>query len=105
MRLLRAESGAITNSDLSDCRTRLHCPVQDFDPAAHLGAKDHRRLSWVSQLAVVAAEAALVGAAGPCDHAAALLPERTGVVVGTATGGFVVAEPFFRNFYTPDRWR
>jgi 3-oxoacyl-[acyl-carrier-protein] synthase II len=68
--------------DAADSPVRFACEVPGFDPAAHLGAKDARRLDRFAQLAVVAAAAALDDAGSP-----AVDPERAAVVAGSGFGG------------------
>jgi 3-oxoacyl-[acyl-carrier-protein] synthase II len=103
-RLLRGESGAqrIAEFDVSDSPSQVHCPVREFEPQRYFDAKEQRRLNRVAQFAVAAAGSALEDATG----GAAPLPfDRTGVISGTATGGFVVSEPFFRDYYMDRRVR
>ncbi|XES01480.1 beta-ketoacyl synthase N-terminal-like domain-containing protein [Streptomyces sp. S1D4-11] len=58
-----------------------------FDPAAHIGARDRRRMDRLSQLAVASCRAALA-------HAGLHADEHTGVVLGTGLGPMRSIEDF-----------
>ncbi|MCT9110143.1 beta-ketoacyl synthase N-terminal-like domain-containing protein [Streptomyces mirabilis] len=58
-----------------------------FDPAAHIGARDRRRMDRLSQLAVASCRAALA-------HAGLKADEHTGVVLGTGLGPMRSIEDF-----------
>ncbi|MGW3632693.1 beta-ketoacyl synthase N-terminal-like domain-containing protein [Streptomyces sp. NPDC005122] len=65
----------------------LHVARADFDPAAHIGARDRRRMDRLSQLAVASCRAALA-------HAGLDADEHTGVVLGTGLGPMRSIEDF-----------
>ncbi|MFG3589839.1 beta-ketoacyl synthase N-terminal-like domain-containing protein [Streptomyces sp. NPDC047990] len=65
----------------------LHVARADFDPAAHIGARDRRRMDRLSQLAVASCRAALA-------HARLDADEHTGVVLGTGLGPMRSIEDF-----------
>ncbi len=78
----RSGVGPITQFDVSHLPVRIAGEVKGFDPARYLPAKEARRISRASQLAVAAAQEALAmaGLAPP-------LGERAGVCIGTGIGG------------------
>lgn len=74
----------ITLFDRSEIETQIACEVKGFDPAAHLGAKEARKLDRFAQLALVAAREALD------DAGLAIGPHNThriAVYTGSAMGG------------------
>ena len=84
--LIEGKSGAapITHFDASGHKTRFACEVKGFDPAAHLGSKEARRMDRFCQFAVVAAkEAAQQAGLKVTDENR----DRIGVIVGTGIGG------------------
>ena len=84
--LIEGKSGAapITHFDASGHKTRFACEVKGFDPAAHLGTKEARRMDRFCQFAVVAAnEAAQDAGLKVTDENR----DRIGVIVGTGIGG------------------
>src|SRR2546428_1848416 len=96
-RLRSGESGgvALTDMDLSECRTRIGVRVTGYDPSLHLSIRDLRRLSLTSQMALVASAEAIRSAdlrVNECD------PLRLGIVLGGATGGFVEVEPILLTY-------
>ena len=60
-RVAQGESGIgpITHFDAAEHKTRFAGEVKDFDPVAHFGRKDARRMERVAQLALAAAAQAL----------------------------------------------
>ena len=70
---------------------KIACEVKGFDPGKHMDAKDARRMARCSQLAIVAARAAVADAGldlGREDR------ERIGVALGTGMGGMdILIEP------------
>ncbi len=84
--MCRGESGGgrITRFDTSQTEVQIACEVKGFDPLAHFGAKEARKLDRFAQFALVAAEEAL--------HDAGLAvsgepSDRVAVVMGSAIGG------------------
>ncbi len=63
--------------------------VRDFEPTDYMDRKESRRLARFSQLAVAATAEALVDAR---LSAAAVGPERVGVLIGTGSGGLPETE-------------
>ncbi len=78
----RSGIGPITQFDPSHLPVHIAGEVKGFDPTRYIPAKEARRISRASQLAVAAAQEALAqaGLAPP-------LGERVGVVMGTGIGG------------------
>lgn len=74
--------GPITLFDASDFKTRFAGEVKGFDPVAHFGRKEARRMDRSTQLALAAAGQALADAGLPIGES-----ERVGVVLGTGIGG------------------
>ncbi|MCO5182789.1 MAG: beta-ketoacyl-ACP synthase II [Anaerolineae bacterium] len=77
--------GRITQFDPSDLPTQIAGEIKGFDPRAYMNHKDARRMSRASQLGVAVAKQAVedAGLAGGFRD-----PERVGVVMGTAMGGW-----------------
>ena len=84
--LIEGKSGAapITHFDASGHKTRFACEVKGFDPAAHLGSKEARRMDRFCQFAVVAANEAVQNAALKVTDENR---DRIGVIVGSGIGG------------------
>ncbi len=83
----RSGIGQIEGFDLGDCPVLIGGELKGFDSAAHLGFKEAKRMARFSQMAVVAAEAALA------DAGLTLTDEEkgeAGVLLGTAVGGTAV---------------
>ncbi len=89
--LLAGRSGVtkITQFDASDLACQIAAEVKNFDPKRYINFKAARRMARVSQLAVAAAQEAIkdAGLEKPVPE-----PERTGVLVGTAMGGYERAD-------------
>ncbi|MCO5199155.1 MAG: beta-ketoacyl-ACP synthase II [Anaerolineae bacterium] len=85
--LLAGNSGIcrITQFDPSDLPTQIAGEIKGFDPRAYMNHKDARRMSRASQLGVAVAKQAVedAGLSGGFRD-----PERVGVVMGTAMGGW-----------------
>ena len=74
----------------------------DFDPKEYLNFKEARRMSRCSQMAQVAARMAMEDAGLTVDDIEAE-SERTGVVVGTALGGYEVMEQSTYRYKSSNR--
>lgn len=89
--LLAGRSGIrpVTLFDASELPCKIAGEVVDFDPSDQISSKNRRRMSRVSQMAVVTAARAVAdaGLAVPLTNG-----ERVGVSFGTAIGGFEKAE-------------
>src|SRR4051812_3225485 len=78
--------GPITQFDPGTLPVRIAGEVKGFDPLNYLEPKEARRMARCSQFAVAAAKEAAADARLVIGES--VKPERTGVVVGTALGGF-----------------
>ena len=85
----RCGIGQVTRFDATGLPCTIAGEIKGFDPAAYIPAKEARRLSRASQLAVAAARQAMddAGFNGHVPH-----PDRTGVIIGTGMGGFEKAD-------------
>jgi 3-oxoacyl-[acyl-carrier-protein] synthase II len=73
----------ITRFDASGYPTRFAAEVSEFDPIAHFGRKEARKLDRFTQLAMVASREAVTMASLDVSS----MGERTGVLIGSAFGG------------------
>jgi len=80
----RSAVGPITRFDASGLGTQIAAEVRDFDPEAHFGRKEARRMEPFVQYAVAAAREAVADAG---LQNGGLPRTRTGVIVGTGIGG------------------
>jgi 3-oxoacyl-[acyl-carrier-protein] synthase II len=80
----RSGVGPITLFDASAFKTRFAAEVKGFDPEAHLGRREARRMDRFTQFAVVATGQAISDAGLTID---ASNRDRVGVVLGTGIGG------------------
>jgi 3-oxoacyl-[acyl-carrier-protein] synthase II len=85
----RSGIAAISRFDATGFETRFAGEVKGFDPVAHLGRKESRRLDRYAQMAVVVARAAVAQAKLPIRDGAA---DRVGVLMATAMGGIETIE-------------
>jgi 3-oxoacyl-[acyl-carrier-protein] synthase II len=81
----RSGVGPITQFDASDLPCRIAGEIKDFRPQDYIDFKEARRMARASQLAVVAAQQAVEDASLPVPLSD---PERVGILIGTALGGF-----------------
>ena len=81
----RSGVGPITQFDAAEFPARIAGELKGFDPVDYMGRKEARRMARCSQVAVAAAQAALVDAGLDLPLAD---EERVGVLIGTAIGGF-----------------
>ena len=102
----------ISHFDASEFKTQFAGEVKDFDPVAHFGRKEARRLERISQLALAAANQALEDAAlNGVDR------DQVGVALGSGVGALAAmvenaqtlqekgpnrVSPFFMPMMLPD---
>lgn len=84
----RGLAGPISRFDASAISVRIGCEVQGFDPVAHAGPKESRRMDRATQLGFAAAMDAAAAAGLP----ASLDPSRAAVIAGTGVGGLMTME-------------
>ncbi|HXV90104.1 MAG TPA: beta-ketoacyl-ACP synthase II [Gemmatimonadales bacterium] len=83
-------AGPITRFDPARLPVRFACEVKGFDPARYMDRKEIRRFDLFAQFAMAAATQALANAGIPdLDGVDAT---RTGVIIGTGTGGIATFE-------------
>jgi 3-oxoacyl-[acyl-carrier-protein] synthase II len=87
----------ITHFDSSRLPVHIAAEIKNFEPHHFMSAKDARRMSRPTQLAVAAASQA-VQSAGLVYPFSQELAERSGVLVGTAMGGFDKVEQGVQEF-------
>jgi 3-oxoacyl-[acyl-carrier-protein] synthase II len=85
----RSGIGPITQFDASDLPCRIAGEVKGFDPRDFIDFKEARRMSRASQLAVAAAQMAIIDSGRPIEVED---PEGTGVIIGTGIGGLERAD-------------
>ncbi len=95
--LLNGDSGvvALTEFDLSKCRSRIGARVRGYDPVDHFTNRELRRLNLTSQFALVAADQAFADAMLDGDDRSR---SCVGVIIGSAAGGSVEVESIVRSF-------
>ncbi len=84
----RSGIGPITLFDATGYPSRIAGELKGFEPQKYVGFKEARRMARSSQVAVATAQEAIADAGFNNGWAN---PERVGVVVGTAMGGFDMA--------------
>src|SRR5512143_4042384 len=84
--LLAGNSGAgpITHFDASQHKTRFAAEVKGFDPLAFFGQREARKMDRFAQLAIAAANEAILDAGLKIDEGNR---DRVGVLIGTGIGG------------------
>ncbi|MGQ9627729.1 MAG: beta-ketoacyl-ACP synthase II [Anaerolineae bacterium] len=98
----RSGIGPVTLFDASELPSRIAAEVKGFDPTRYMAPKQARRMARCSQFTIAAGweamvDAGLVDASQIGTEAGEVKPgwedgERTGVLLGTAIGGFDEAE-------------
>ncbi|MSQ40881.1 MAG: beta-ketoacyl-[acyl-carrier-protein] synthase II [Dehalococcoidia bacterium] len=78
--------GPIHAFDAGNQEVKIAAEVKGFDPEAHLGRKESRRMDRFAQFAVVAAQEAARHAS---LHLAGDMAERTAVLIGSGMGGIL----------------
>ncbi|GAB4436919.1 MAG: beta-ketoacyl-ACP synthase II [Anaerolineae bacterium] len=89
--------GRITHFDPSPLPVHIAAEVKEFDPTRWIPAKEGRRMSRPTHFAVAAAQQA-VADAGLTAPFPDELGERSGVLLGTAMGGFDKVEQGVREY-------
>ena len=89
--LISGKSGisAVTRFDASDIASRVASEINDFNPEDYMDPKEARRNDRYAQLALAASHHALTDAGLSRDD---IVPERTGVIVGSGIGGMETIE-------------
>lgn len=95
-RLLAGDSGVdvVQDMDLSKSGSRIGAQVRDFIPEDHFSAKEIKRLSRSTLLAILAGDEAMAGHTFPPEGA-----HRRGVLIGSSIAGFTASEAHFEEFY------
>lgn len=90
--LINGRSGIapITQFDASHLPVRIAGEVKHFDPLKYIEPKEARRMSRCSHFAIAAGQEALRDAG--LEIGRDVRPERAGVVIGTAMGGFEMVD-------------
>jgi len=87
---------AVDLFDTSAYRTHIGAQVKGFDPFAHFGKKELRRMSRCDLFGILAAREAMADSGlslGPDDL------ERSGVLLGGGAGGMLSGEQYRRDLY------
>lgn len=80
----KSGAGPITHFDAGKHKTRFAAEVKGFDPAAHFGAREARKMDRFTQFAVLATQEAMEQAGLKIDESNR---DRVGIVIGTGIGG------------------
>jgi len=86
----RSGAGPITRFDPARLPVRFACEVKGFEPGQYMEKKEIRRFDLFAQFAMAAAAQALADAGLP--DLGGVDPTRTGVIIGTGTGGIATFE-------------
>jgi 3-oxoacyl-[acyl-carrier-protein] synthase II len=96
--LLTGRSGVVpvTEGEFGGLRTRIGARLAGYDESAYFDAKEARRMSRSSQMAVAATTQAVAQAG--------LTPQQVdyqevAVIIASSIGGFAASDGFFKNFY------
>ncbi len=80
----RSGAGPITHFDASQHKTRFAAEVKGFDPLALFGPREARKMDRFTQLAIAAANEAILDAGLKIDENNR---DRVGILIGTGIGG------------------
>lgn len=83
--------------DTSDCKVKVAAEVKDFEPKEKLGVKSAKRMDRFCQMAMVAADEAVLDSGLDLDE---IDKDRMGVIVGSGIGGFTTIENEFGHLFT-----
>lgn len=94
--LMTGRSGVrlIQGFDTEGLPVRIGAEVPDFDPVAHMPAREVGRSDRYTQMAVAASDAAWTDSGLSANHD----PERCGVIVGSGIGGLATIEKEHKAF-------
>ena len=94
--MMNGESGAdtIKQFDAESYTTKFACEVKNYDPVAHFGVKDARKIDRYAQYAIVAADQAIEESGINSDS---VDKDRVGVLVGSGIGGMNTFEEEHTN--------
>jgi len=98
-------AAAITRFDPTRLPVKFACEVKGFEPSRYMDRKEIRRYDLFSQFAMAAAAQAIADAGLDDHHLRDVDPTRTGVLIGTGTGGIATFEEQCRIYLEkgPDR--
>jgi 3-oxoacyl-[acyl-carrier-protein] synthase II len=101
--LLSGKTGVVSLQDekLTAYPTKIGALVDGFEAIVSFSAKELRRMSRSSQLAVIAADLAIADA-GLKEPGAD--PQDIGVMIGSSIGGYSASDPFFEDFHLRGRY-
>jgi len=94
----RSGIGPITQFDASELPVRIAGEVKGFDPLKYSEPKEARRMARVSHFAVAAAQEAMNDSG--LQIGKDVRPDRVGVVMGTALGGFEMSHSGMQELHT-----
>ncbi|MGH7672690.1 MAG: beta-ketoacyl-ACP synthase II [Gemmatimonadales bacterium] len=89
-------AGPITRFDPTQLPVRFACEVKGFEPGLYMEKKEVRRYDLFAQFAIGAAVQAVNDAC--LQKTGTLDPKRTGVIIGTGTGGIATFEENMRAY-------
>ena len=100
--LVAGKSGvrSLEGDIFSGFHTKIGAVVQGYDVSQYFDSKEARRISRSSQLALVAAEQAILTAKLDDGN---IVREEIGILVGSSIGGYTAADPFIKTYYEHDR--